>query len=120
MAPVNETPNSVNCVGRLVFLLQSFEKGRIYIRRCNARRRRLIVDLISNYSRVVFEVTDNLANHALRMLAKVRIQKIIILPWAIVARWKRWRIGWVIRIPQWRRRAIMRDQNLRVLLIEPG
>ena len=69
---------------------------------------------------MIFEVADNLADNALGMLAKKRVEEIIVLPGAIVSRRERWGVGRIIRIAERRRRAVMIHHNFRMLLIEPG
>ena len=73
-------------------------KGGGGIRRHDAIREGLIIDLIADHGRVVLEVADDLPNDALRGAAEVRIQEIVILPGAVVAGLERRRIARRVRI----------------------
>src|SRR5205823_5283468 len=64
LSPINEAPDLVDRIRCLVFLLQALHKRGSLVRRGNAARKGLIVDLVANHRRMVFEMTDDLADDA--------------------------------------------------------
>jgi hypothetical protein len=117
LAPIDETPDAIDRVGRLVFPLQALQKGSRSVRRHHAVRERLVIDLIADDGRVVLEVADDLANDAFRRAAEVRVQEIVILPGTVVAGLERRRIAGRVRIGQRRRGPVVGHGDLGVLLV---
>src|SRR5262249_59461129 len=68
---------------------------------------------------MVSKVTDDFADHSLGMLPKVRIEKIVVLPWPVVSGRERWRIGWIIWVAERGRGAVARQKNFRMVLVKP-
>jgi hypothetical protein len=59
--------------GTQVSRLQAFKKRSIHVRSGCPVGESFIVDLVANHGRVALEVADDLANHALSVLTKIRI-----------------------------------------------
>ena len=95
LSPVGKSPILVDCVRRLVFFFQTPKKFRLHVSAARPRWPGFIVDLIADNHGVIFEMADDFANHPLGSLAKVRVEKIIILSWTI-ATWRQRR--WVSRL----------------------
>ena len=119
LSPVNKTPDFIDRVWCLVLLLQTVEESGIHVRGGDSGRESLIVDLVSDHRRMIFEVADDLADNPLRVLPEIRIEKIIILARPVVARRFSGRISRGIRIGQRRCGAVMSNNNLGMLLIKP-
>src|SRR5947209_882919 len=120
LSPVGEAPDSVDGIWRLEFLLQAFDERGLRVLSGRAVRRRLVIDLIADHRRMVFEVADDLPDDPLRMPPEVRVEEVLILARTVEAGTSNWRIRRRVRIAERRRRPVMRDDDVRMLSIEPG
>src|ERR1051325_2848336 len=104
LTPVVESPDLVQLVDSPELLLQVLCKSDLYIGPTRPVRRGLIVELITDDRRIVLVVIEYLAYHALGVEAIGRIGDVHVLAHAV---------GGTLAVEA-------RDQNLRVLMIEPG
>src|ERR1700735_75881 len=79
LSPVVQSPNLIELIDGLEFVLQVLSKTSLHIVVGRTCRRGLIVNLKTDHVRVVFVVFSNLTNDALAVEAIRRVQQICIL-----------------------------------------